>query len=64
MPIVGPRCHELRIRDEAADWRIIYRLDHDAVLIAAVFRKKSPHTPQNEIDASKARLRRYDYGYS
>lgn len=26
MPVVGPRCHELRVRDAEADWRIVYRL--------------------------------------
>ena len=31
MPVVGPRCHELRVRDAAVDWRIVYRLDADAV---------------------------------
>jgi phage-related protein len=25
MPVVGPRCHELRVRDAGADWRIVYR---------------------------------------
>jgi len=27
MPAMGSRCHELRINDESATWRIIYRLD-------------------------------------
>ena len=33
MPVVRPRCHELRVRDAGADWRIVYRLDADAVVI-------------------------------
>jgi hypothetical protein len=26
---IGPRCHELRIQDEDATWRIMYRIDTD-----------------------------------
>jgi phage-related protein len=25
MPVVGARCHELRVRDANVDWRIVYR---------------------------------------
>jgi phage-related protein len=60
MPPIGRRCHELRIRDEDHIWRIIYRLDPDAVIIAEVFSKKTNTTPKEVIDNSKARLRRYD----
>ena len=31
MPSIGPRCHELRIVDERVDWRIVYRVDSDAM---------------------------------
>src|SRR5438105_11113104 len=31
MPLVGPRCHELRLTDDRKEWRIIYRLDSDAI---------------------------------
>jgi phage-related protein len=34
MPIIGRRCHELRITDEDRDYRIVYRLDTDAIIIA------------------------------
>jgi phage-related protein len=27
MPRIGPRCHELRIPDADATWRLVYRLD-------------------------------------
>ncbi len=60
MPRIGRRCHELRIRDEDQVWRIIYRLDADAVIIAEVFSKKTKTTPDNVIDTCKVRLRRYD----
>lgn len=60
MPDIGPRCHELRINDAAGNWRIIYRLDQDAIVIAEVFRKKTRQTPQDVKEVSKERLRRYD----
>ena len=34
MPSVGPRCHELRINDADGTWRVIYRIDRDAIVIA------------------------------
>lgn len=60
MPAIGPGCHELRIMDGAGPWRIVYRTDPDAVVIAEVFLKKTRKTPQGVIDSSRDRLRRYD----
>jgi phage-related protein len=60
MPVIGPRCHELRIQDQDVTWRIVYRTDLDAVIIAAVFAKKTSATPKQLIDVCKERLRRYD----
>ena len=60
MPTVGHRCHELRIRDLDSNWRIIYRLDDDAVVIADVFRKTTRTTPVAAIQRAKRRLRLYD----
>jgi phage-related protein len=60
MPVVGPRCHELRVRDTGVDWRIVYRLDFDAVVILEVFSKKTRTTPKTVIDACTRRLREYD----
>ena len=60
MPAVGPRCHELRFRDARADWRIVYRLDADAVVILEVFSKKTRTTPKTVIEACTRRLREYD----
>ena len=60
MPVGGPRCHELRIRDAQADWRIVYRLDSDALVIVEVFSKKTQATPKTVIDACTRRLREYD----
>jgi phage-related protein len=60
MPSVGPRCHELRIRDERATWRIVYRIDPDAIVIADVFQKTTQQTPTRAIADCKRRLRQYD----
>lgn len=60
MPIVGPRCHELRVPDETATWRIMYRVDSDAIVIAEVFCKKTRATPPHVIEACWRRLRSYD----
>lgn len=60
MPSIGRRCHELRIPDEVANWRIIYRIDADAIVIGEVFAKKSGKTPKKVIDTCKRRFKRYD----
>ena len=60
MPSIGTRCHELRINDENETWRIVYRIDSDAVIIAEVFSKKTAQTPKRVIDACKRRLTEYD----
>ncbi|HEX3355782.1 MAG TPA: type II toxin-antitoxin system RelE/ParE family toxin [Tepidisphaeraceae bacterium] len=62
MPAIGSGCHELRIRDSGTrlSWRIIYRIDDDAIVIANVFAKKSQQTPIEAIARSRKRLRQYD----
>lgn len=60
MPSIGKRCHELRIVDENTIWRIIYRLDEDAVIILEVFNKKTRKTPKTVIENCKKRISLYD----
>jgi len=60
MPAIGARCHELRVLDRAVNWRIVYRVDADAVVIAEVFSKKTAATPSSVIEICKRRLREYD----
>jgi phage-related protein len=60
MPSIGRRCHELRIQDEDGTWRIVYRIDVDAIVIADVFKKKTQTTPKHVIEACQRRLREYD----
>jgi len=61
LPSIGPRCYELRINDERTTWRIVYRIDSDAIIILEVFSKKSGTTPTAIIDICKKRLREYDH---
>src|SRR4051794_28064593 len=49
MPSVGSRCHELRVRDEGHNWRVIYRIDPDAIVITEVFTKTTRQTPQRVL---------------
>ena len=62
MPSIGRRCHELRIKDDEKKitWRIVYRTDADAVLVAEVFGKTTKKTPQEEIELCKQRFAAYD----
>ena len=54
------RCHELRLQDQKAAWRIVYRLDPDAVVVVEVFSKNTRTTPRLVIQNCRRRLRLYD----
>ena len=60
MPSIGPGCHELRIRDRAMQWRIVYRVDADAILILEVFQKTTAQTPLHVIAVCKRRIQDHD----
>ena len=60
MPAIGPRCHELRVVDAQKTWRLVYRIDPDAIVLADVFRKTTQQTPARVIADCKRRLRLYD----
>jgi phage-related protein len=60
MPNIGARCHELRIDDERTSWRVVYRIDRDAILILDVFRKTTRATPPRVISNCQRRLGLYD----
>jgi phage-related protein len=60
MPSIGKNCHELRIKDRNKNWRLVYRIDNDAIIIVEVFEKKTEQTPQNIIQTSQKRLLKYD----
>lgn len=60
MPSIGSRCHELRVNDENAKWRLVYRIDEDAIVLLEVFSKKTGKTPKRIIDLCKKRMKEYD----
>ena len=59
MPSIGRGCHELRIVDKGHQWRIMYFVDSDAVVILEVFSKKTGATPKAVIDVCRERLKLY-----
>jgi phage-related protein len=59
LPVVGSRCHELRVADGPVSWRVVYHVAADAVVILEVFRKSSRRTPKPVVDQCQRRLRRY-----
>lgn len=60
LPSLGRNCHELRVKDENVTWRIIYRTDPDAVLVAEVFAKKTQALPDHVIRVCRQRFAAYD----
>lgn len=60
LPAIGARCHELRIVDEGHTWRVMYRVDADAVLILEVFAKKTRVTPKEVIETCQRRIKLYE----
>jgi phage-related protein len=60
MPAIGTRCHELRINDRDLTWRIVYRIESDAIVILEVFEKKTSKTPKAVMDTCKDRLKVYN----
>lgn len=60
LPVIGPRCYELRIVDRDNAWRIVYRIDIDAVVILEVFPKKTRALPDSIRQACQQRLKDYD----
>ncbi len=60
MPTIGRRCHELRIRDEKVTWRVVYRIDPDAIVLLEIFDKKTTTTPQKVLEVCRDRIKQYD----
>src|SRR4030043_2023386 len=53
MTLIGSRCHELRIDDQTKTWRVVYRIDNDAIVILEEFEKKAQKTPREVIETCK-----------
>ncbi len=62
MRALGARVCELRVKDEKAKktWRLVYRIDEDAIVVAECFDKNDNRTPKRVITTVKERLRRFD----
>jgi phage-related protein len=60
LPVLGPRCGALRVRDKQHNWRIVFRVDADAVLVLEVYAKKTRKIPLEVMDRCKKRLKEYD----
>ncbi|MGI8979699.1 MAG: type II toxin-antitoxin system RelE/ParE family toxin [Pirellulaceae bacterium] len=60
LPGVGPRCGALRVRDAGHNWRIMYRIDADAVLVLDVYAKRTRQIPGEVMQRCKQRLKQYD----
>lgn len=60
LPLIGPRCGVLRVRDGGHNWRIVYRVDTDAILVLEVYAKKTRQMPKAVVERCRKRLARYD----
>jgi phage-related protein len=60
VPDIGKRCGALRVRDAEHNWRIMYRVDPDAILILEVYSKKTRKIPDEIIVRCQQRLKLYD----
>lgn len=55
---VGPGTREIRIRDEAGAFRVLYVANmEDAVYVLHAFQKKTQQTAKRDLDLAAARLR-------
>jgi len=41
MPDIGNACHELRVKDASGEWRLVFALTADAIVVLDVFQKKN-----------------------
>ncbi len=58
MTIVGPGVREIRIRDEAGAFRVIFVADiADTVYVLHAFQKKTQQTVKRDLNLAAARLR-------
>jgi phage-related protein len=59
MPGIGAGCHELRSVDAKMNWRIMYHIATDAVVILDVFKKQTEATPSTVMAACQRRLKEF-----
>jgi len=59
MPAIGAGCHELRVTDAGGEWRLVYAVAPEAIVVLDVFRKTTRATPQTVLTQCARRLRDY-----
>ena len=59
MPDIENGCHELRVGDEVHEWRLVYSIEPDAILVLEVFRKSTRQTPTKVKESCRKRVRDY-----
>ena len=58
MPSVGTGVREVRIRDQAGAFRVVYvATRREAIFVLHAFQKKTAATPKRDLDLAQARLR-------
>ena len=58
MPSIGPGVREVRVRDDAGAFRVVYTATRpEAVYVLHAFQKKTQQTARRDLDLVKARLR-------
>jgi phage-related protein len=63
MPTIGPGVREIRIRDDAGAFRVIYIATlAEAIHILHAFQKKTRRTAKRDLDLAAARLRQLRRG--
>lgn len=55
-----PRCHMMRIKDKDKWYRIIYRIDSDAIVLLHIFEKKSNKISKSILKICRQRMKQYD----
>ena len=57
MPVIGKGVEEIRVRDEAGVFRVVYTARMaDAVYVLHAFQKKTQTTSKRDVDLAKARF--------
>lgn len=56
MPDIGAGCHELRVVDGTLNWRIVYYVATDAIVVLDVFAKKTTATSKRMLVECRERL--------
>ena len=59
MPGIGNGCHELRVKDAAGEWRLMFAVTADAIVVLDVFQKTTRETPRRVIEQCRRRLQQY-----